>query len=71
MEGRRAQIRLSARQVAKNVSYTGGFLGMLTYSKAVLGYTPYRLHKNADGTFVIPILVYDGKVYVLDDVVMR
>ena len=26
MEGRRAQIRLSARQVAKNVSYTGGFL---------------------------------------------
>ena len=29
VEGRRAQIRLSARQVAKNVSYTGGFLGML------------------------------------------
>ena len=29
MEGRHAQIRLSARQVAKNVSYTGGFLGML------------------------------------------
>ena len=28
-EGRRAQIRLSARQVAKNESYTGGFLGML------------------------------------------
>ena len=24
-----AQIRMSARQVAKNVSYTGGFLGML------------------------------------------
>ena len=29
MEGRRVQIRLSARQVAKNVTYTGGFLGML------------------------------------------
>ena len=29
MEGRRAQIRLSARQVATNVSYTGGFVGML------------------------------------------
>ena len=29
VEGRRAQIRLSARQVAKNVSYAGGFIGML------------------------------------------
>ena len=29
MEGRRAQIRLCARQVANNVSYTGGFIGML------------------------------------------
>ena len=28
-EGRRVQIRMSARQVAKNVSYTGGFSGML------------------------------------------
>ena len=28
VEGRRVQIRLSARQVAKNVSYTGGFIGM-------------------------------------------
>ena len=28
-EGRRARIRMSARQVAKNVTYTGGFLGML------------------------------------------
>ena len=34
----------------------------------VLGFTPYRLHKNADGTFVTPIRVYDGKVYALDDV---
>ena len=29
MEGRRAQIRMSTRQVAKNVSHTGIFLGML------------------------------------------
>ena len=34
----------------------------------VLGFSPYRLHKNADGTFVTPIRVYDGKVYVLDNV---
>ena len=26
VEGRRVQIRLSARQVAKNLSYTGGFI---------------------------------------------
>ena len=29
VEGRRAQIRMSARQVVKNVSYTGGFLAAL------------------------------------------
>ena len=29
VEGRRVQIRSNARQVAKNVSYTGGFIGML------------------------------------------
>ena len=33
-----------------------------------LGVTPYRLHKNTDGTFVTPIRYYDGRVYVLDDV---
>ena len=33
----------------------------------VLGFPPYRLHTNVDGTFVTPIPVY-GKVYVLDDV---
>ena len=36
-----------------------------------LGFTPYRLHKNTDDTFVTPIRYYDGSVYVLDDVVMR
>ena len=29
MQGKRIQIRLSAKQVARNVSYTGGFIGML------------------------------------------
>ena len=29
VEGRHAQLRMSGRQVAKNVSYTRGFLGML------------------------------------------
>ena len=33
-----------------------------------LGFTPYKLHKNVDGTFVTPIRVYRGKVYVLGDV---
>ena len=31
-----------------------------------LGFTPFKL--NTVGTFVIPIRVYDGKVYELDDV---
>ena len=34
----------------------------------MLGFTLYRQHKSADGTFVTPIRVYDRKVYVLDDV---
>ena len=34
----------------------------------VLGFPPYRLHTNVDGTFVTPIRYYDGRVYVLDDV---
>ena len=34
----------------------------------VLGFTPYRLYTNVDGTFVTPNRYYDGRVYVLDDV---
>ena len=34
----------------------------------MLVFPPYRLHTSVDGTFVTPIRVYDGKVYVLDDV---
>ena len=57
-------------QVVKKVVVT---VGKFNYSdeiqqRYVLGFTPYRLHKNVDGTFVTLILVYDGKVYVLDDV---
>ena len=33
-----------------------------------LGFPPYRLHTNVDGTFVTPIRYYDGRVYVLGDV---
>ena len=33
-----------------------------------LGFPPYRLHTNVDGTFVTPIRYYYGRVYVLDDV---
>ena len=29
VQGKRIQIRVSAKQVARNVSYTGGFIGML------------------------------------------
>ena len=34
-----------------------------------LGFTSYRLHTNEVGTYVTPIRVYNGKVYVLADVV--
>ena len=34
----------------------------------VLGFTPYRLHTNVDGTILTPIRTYDNQVYVLDDV---
>ena len=34
VQGKRIQIRLSAKQVARNVSYTGGFIGMLASLEA-------------------------------------
>ena len=41
VQGRRSQIRMSARQVVKNVSYTGGFLGIgITHSSCYT--TPAR-----------------------------
>ena len=58
-------------QVVKKVVVTEG--KFKDYIAAIqqcyeLGFTPYRLHKNVDCTFVTPIRCYDGKVYVLDDV---
>ena len=32
-----------------------------------LGFPPHRLHSNENRTFVTPIRVFDGRVYVLDD----
>ena len=34
----------------------------------VLGFPPYRLHSDVDGTFATPIRTYDWRVYALDDV---
>ena len=32
-----------------------------------LGFTPYRVHHNKNGTFVSPVRIYDDSIYVLDD----
>ena len=58
-------------QVAKKVIVTKG--QYKDYANEIrqsyeLGFPPYRLHTNEDGTFVTPIRVYDGRVYVLYDV---
>ena len=34
----------------------------------MLGFPPYRLHTNVDGTFLTPIRYYEVRVYVLDGV---
>ena len=61
-------------QVAKNVVTTVGRFE--DYKDEIQqsyehGFTPYRLHTNSDGKFVTPIRVYDGHIYVLDDVTMK
>ena len=58
-------------QMVKKVVTTVGRFGV--YKDEIqqsyeLGFTPYRLHTNSDGTFITPIRVYDGHVYVSDDV---
>ena len=56
-------------QVVKKVVTTVGRFGDYKdeiQKSYVLGFTPYRLHTNVDGTFVTPIRTYDGHVYVLD-----
>ena len=58
---------LVAKKVAVTVGKFKDYIDEIQQS-SVLGFTPFGLQKNADGTFVTPIRVYDGKVYVLDDV---
>ena len=57
-------------QLVKNVVTTVGTFGDYWAEirhNYVLGFTPYRVHTNVDGTCVTPIRYYDGRVYVLDD----
>ena len=58
-------------QLVKKVITTVGTFGDYTAEinqSYVLGFPLYRLRTNGYGTFVTPIHVYNGKVYVLDDV---
>ena len=55
------------KKVVTTVGRFGDYIDEIVQSY-VLGFTPYRLHTNVDGTFVTPIRTYDGHAYVLDDV---
>ena len=54
------------KKVVTTVGRFGDYIDEIQQSYE-LEFTPYRLHTNSDGTFVTPIRVYDGNVYVLDD----
>ena len=54
------------KKVVTTVDTFGDYIDEIRQSYE-LGFTPYRLHTNSDGTFVTPIRAYDGRVYVLDD----
>ena len=54
------------KKVVTTVSPFGDYIDEIRQSYK-LGFTPYRLHTNSDGTFVTPIRVCDGRVYVSDD----
>ena len=56
-----------AKKVVTSVGRFGDYIVEIRQSYE-LGFTSYRLHTNSDGTFVTSIRVYDGRVYVLDDV---
>ena len=58
------------KKVVTTVSRFGNYTAEIRQSYE-LGFTPYRLHTNVDGTFVTPIRTYDGHVCVLDDVTTR
>ena len=55
------------KKVVTTVGTFGEYIDEIQQS-CELGFTPYRLHTNEVGTYVTPIPVYDGRVYVLDDV---
>ena len=54
--------------VKKVVTTVGRYEDYWAEISYVLGFPPYWLHTNVDCTFVTPIRVYNGRVYVLDDV---
>ena len=54
------------KKVATTVGTFGDYIDEIRQSYE-FGFTSYRLHTNKDGTFVTPIRVYDGRVYVSDD----
>ena len=55
------------KKVVTTVSTFGDYNDEIQQSYG-FGFTPYRLHTNEVGTYVTPIRVYDGSVYVLDEV---
>ena len=55
------------KKVVATVGTFGDYIDEIRQSYE-LGFPPYRLDTNGYGTFVTPIRVYNGKVYVLDDV---
>ena len=55
------------KKVVTTVNTFGDYIDEIQQSDE-LGFPPYRLHTNEVGTYATPIRVYDGRVYVLDDV---
>ena len=49
------------KKVITTVDRFGDYIAEIDQSY-VLGFTPYRLHTNVDGTFVTPIRAYDSKL---------
>ena len=55
------------KKVVTTVGTFGDYIDEIRRSYE-LGFTSYRLHTNNTGTFVTPIRVYNGRIYVLHDV---
>ena len=56
-----------AKKVVVTVSKFKDYIDEIQQSYE-LGFTPYRVHTNIDNVFVTHIRVYEGRVYVLNDV---